>query len=66
MIEQAIDLNDRLYEQVMKKRYHEIFFEKTSLYSKFSLSIKKSQYHNNLKHVFMKLNVTQQRKKKEF
>ena len=40
MIEQAINLNDRLYKQIMKKRYHEIFFEKTNLYSKSSLNIK--------------------------
>ena len=64
MIEQAMNLNDRLYERVMKKRYHEKNFEKTNSYSKSSLSIKKSRYQNNLKHVFMKLNATQQRKRK--
>ena len=36
MIKQAINLNDRLYKRVMKKRYHKKNFKKIDFYSKFS------------------------------
>ncbi len=73
LIEVAIDLDDKLYERIMKKRYNQ-FYERAKIF--FELTIKyyqkefcSNQRYSNLNYcesTFMKLNFTQQRKEKNF
>jgi hypothetical protein len=71
LIEVVIDLDDKLYERVMKKRYNqsreraEIFFESTIEY--YLREFRFNQKYSNLDYresAFMKLNFTQRRKEK--
>jgi hypothetical protein len=73
LIEVVIDLDDKLYEKVMKKRYNQsreragIFFELTIEY--YSREFRFNQKYSNSDYresAFMKLNSTQRRKEKNF